>query len=108
MTRVAAVDCGTNSIRLLVVASKEGGTPEELCREVRLARLGQGVDATGEFHADALARTFAVCDEFADIIDLDDLVEPVSKLAKNKREVFIRPRLLGYEPTLALLGLSAS
>lgn len=47
-------------------------------------------------------------DEFADIIDLDDLVEPVSKLAKNKREVFIRPRLLGYEPTLALLGLSAS
>ena len=69
MTRVAAVDCGTNSIRLLVVASKEGGTPEELCREVRLARLGQGVDATGEFHADALARTFAVCDEFADIIE---------------------------------------
>lgn len=47
-------------------------------------------------------------DEFADIIDLDDLVEPVSKLAKNKREVFIRPRLLGFEPTLALLGLSAS
>lgn len=63
------MDCGTNSIRLLVLASDVDGPPVELCREVRLARLGQGVDATREFHPDALARTFAVCDEFADIIE---------------------------------------
>ena len=65
--KVAAIDCGTNSIRLLVLAGNREA-PLELAREVRLARLGQGVDATGEFHPDALARTFAVCEEFARII----------------------------------------
>lgn len=64
---VATIDCGTNSIRLLVLAGSRDA-PQELAREVRLARLGQGVDATREFHPDALARTFAVCDEFAQII----------------------------------------
>ncbi|MEO7586809.1 MAG: Ppx/GppA phosphatase family protein [Arachnia sp.] len=68
MTTVAAVDCGTNSIRLLVLRRDDDGGVTELCREVRLARLGQGVDATGEFHPDALARAFVVCDEFAGII----------------------------------------
>ena len=68
MTTVAAVDCGTNSIRLLVVRSDGAGAVTELCREVRLARLGQGVDATGMFHPDALQRAFVVCDEFAGII----------------------------------------
>ena len=65
--RVAAIDCGTNSIRLLVLSGSRKA-PVELVREVRLARLGQGVDATGEFHPDALARTFAVCEEYARII----------------------------------------
>ena len=64
---VAAIDCGTNSIRLLVLSGSRAA-PVELAREVRLARLGQGVDATGEFHPDALARTFAVCEEFARIV----------------------------------------
>lgn len=68
MKTVAAVDCGTNSIRLLVLRANDNGDVTELCREVRLARLGQGVDATGEFHPDALLRAFAVCDEFATII----------------------------------------
>ncbi len=68
MTTVAAVDCGTNSIRLLILRRDADGTVTELCREVRLARLGQGVDATGEFHPDALQRAFTVCEEFAGII----------------------------------------
>ncbi|MGV8846146.1 Ppx/GppA phosphatase family protein [Tessaracoccus sp.] len=68
MNTVAAVDCGTNSIRLLVLRAEDDGGVTELCREVRLARLGQGVDATGEFHPDALQRAFVVCDEFAAII----------------------------------------
>lgn len=67
MTTVAAVDCGTNSIRLLVLR-RDGDQLVELERQVRLARLGQGVDATGEFHPDALARTFAVCEEYAGIV----------------------------------------
>ncbi|MDO5093307.1 MAG: Ppx/GppA phosphatase family protein [Propionibacteriaceae bacterium] len=68
MTTVAAIDCGTNSIRLLIL-SADGNGVAELAREVRLARLGQGVDATGEFHPDALRRAFAVCEEYAGLID---------------------------------------
>lgn len=67
MTTVAAIDCGTNTVRLLVLRADAGGVTE-LAREARLARLGQGVDATGEFHHDALQRTFAVCDEYADLL----------------------------------------
>lgn len=67
MTTVAAIDCGTNSVRLLVVEGRDG-TLVERAREVRITRLGQGVDATGEFHPDALERTFTVCEEYAAII----------------------------------------
>ena len=68
MNTVAAIDCGTNSIRLLVLTA-DGDGVTELAREVRLARLGQGVDATGKFHPDALRRAFAVCEEYAGLID---------------------------------------
>lgn len=53
MTRVAAVDCGTNSIRLLIHDSVAG----EICRDMTIVRLGEGVDATGQFSPDAIART---------------------------------------------------
>lgn len=66
--RVAAIDCGTNSIRLLVAEAGPGGRMEELDRRLELVRLGQGVDATGEFHPDALERTFAAVDAFAAVI----------------------------------------
>ena len=65
---VAAVDCGTNSIRLLILERDDHGQVTELARETRLARLGQGVDATGEFHPDALERTFTILDEYASLI----------------------------------------
>lgn len=65
---VAAIDCGTNSVRLLIVRRGDGGGLVELSRRVRLSQLGQGVDATGEFHPDALERTFAVCEEYATVI----------------------------------------
>ncbi|HSO70528.1 MAG TPA: exopolyphosphatase [Arachnia sp.] len=70
MTTVAAVDCGTNSIRLLILRKEADGAVVELAREVRLARLGQGVDATGEFHPDALARANVIFEEYARIIEL--------------------------------------
>jgi len=54
--RVAAVDCGTNSVRLLV-ADLVGGEQRDLHREMRVVRLGQGVDRTGELAPEALART---------------------------------------------------
>lgn len=66
--RVAAVDCGTNSIRLLIAESDGVGGLVEIDRQTTIVRLGQGVDATGEFHPDALARTFAATDGYAERI----------------------------------------
>ncbi|MFD9126071.1 exopolyphosphatase [Kitasatospora sp. NPDC059571] len=68
-TRVAAIDCGTNSIRLLV-ADLDPATGEitDLDRRMVINRLGQGVDATGRLHPDALERTFAACREYAEVI----------------------------------------
>jgi exopolyphosphatase/guanosine-5'-triphosphate,3'-diphosphate pyrophosphatase len=54
--RVGAVDCGTNSIRLLV-ADLDGDVKTDVHREMRIVRLGQGVDRTGELAAEALERT---------------------------------------------------
>ncbi|MBX9979398.1 MAG: exopolyphosphatase, partial [Mycobacterium gordonae] len=69
LTRLAGIDCGTNSIRLLI-ADVEG---ERLCdvhREMRIVRLGQGVDATGEFAPEAIARTRAALVDYADLLRL--------------------------------------
>ena len=62
--RVAAIDCGTNSIRLLI-ADIDGSNFREIVREMEIVRLGQGVDQTGKFHPDAIARTLAAVDKFA-------------------------------------------
>jgi exopolyphosphatase/guanosine-5'-triphosphate,3'-diphosphate pyrophosphatase len=68
MTAVAAVDCGTNSLRLLIADRSPDGSFVERERTTEIVRLGQGVDATGEFHPDALARTFAVVEAYAERI----------------------------------------
>jgi exopolyphosphatase/guanosine-5'-triphosphate,3'-diphosphate pyrophosphatase len=62
--RVAAIDCGTNSIRLLI-ADIDGANFREIYREMEIVRLGQGVDKTGQFHPDAILRTLAAVDKFA-------------------------------------------
>ena len=67
MTRVAAVDCGTNSIRLLI-ADIADGRLTDVHREMRIVRLGQGVDATGEFAPDAVARTHAALSDYAELM----------------------------------------
>jgi exopolyphosphatase/guanosine-5'-triphosphate,3'-diphosphate pyrophosphatase len=67
MGPVAAIDCGTNSFRLLAAGPGPGGVGlRELARELQIVRLGQGVDASGELHADALARIFAAAEVYAD------------------------------------------
>ena len=68
MTRYGAIDCGTNALRLLV-ADVIDGELREVTREMRTVRLGEGVDATGEFTPAALERTFAALDEYARMID---------------------------------------
>ncbi len=74
MTRVAAIDCGTNTIKLLVAdLFVETGEERELVREMRMVRLGQDVDRTGVLADEALDRAFAALDEYAAIIARHDV-----------------------------------
>ncbi|MEX5270416.1 Ppx/GppA phosphatase family protein [Kocuria sabuli] len=125
--RVGAIDCGTNSIRLLVADTREeeGRTVlDDLVREMRVVRLGQGVDATGWLAEAALERTFAAAEEYAGLLEQHD-VERLRFVATSatrdagNRDVFlagIRERL-GVSPEvitgdeeadLSFLGASAA
>ena len=66
MTRVAAIDCGTNSIRLLVADVPPTGAHTDLLRRMEVVRLGQGVDATGRLAPEAIERTRRGAGEYAD------------------------------------------
>lgn len=129
--RVAAIDCGTNSIRLLIAdvgAPEEGEAPlaasataggdgvsplvlsrtstvHDVVRQMTVVRLGEGVDETGEFSAEALDRTFAAVDRYAQLIRRHE-AEAVRFVATSatrdvtNREEFIAGvrRRLGVEP----------
>ncbi|WP_251093694.1 Ppx/GppA phosphatase family protein [Streptomyces sp. Caat 7-52] len=106
MTRVAAIDCGTNSIRLLIAdADPATGELTELDRRMTIVRLGQGVDRTGRLAPEALERTFAACREYAAVIKeygaerLRFVATSASRDAEN-RDDFVRGVLdiLGVEP----------
>ncbi|MFB7548127.1 exopolyphosphatase [Streptomyces sp. NPDC056154] len=106
MTRVAAIDCGTNSIRLLVAdAAPATGELVELDRRMEIVRLGQGVDRTGRLAPEALERTFAACRRYAAVIKehgaqrIRFVATSASRDAEN-REDFVRGVLdiLGVEP----------
>jgi exopolyphosphatase/guanosine-5'-triphosphate,3'-diphosphate pyrophosphatase len=69
MARVAAFDCGTNSLRLLVAnIDVRAGTSEELVREMRVVRLGQGVDRTGRIADASLQRVFSTVEEYMEMV----------------------------------------
>ncbi|MET9801491.1 Ppx/GppA phosphatase family protein [Streptomyces sp. NPDC006368] len=106
MTRVAAIDCGTNSIRLLVAdIDPATGEVTDLDRRMTIVRLGQGVDRTGRLAPEALERTFAACREYADVIKeygaerLRFVATSASRDAEN-RDDFVRGvrDVLGVEP----------
>ncbi|MFJ8957036.1 MULTISPECIES: Ppx/GppA phosphatase family protein [unclassified Streptomyces] len=106
MTRVAAIDCGTNSIRLLVAdANPETGELVDLDRRMTIVRLGQGVDKTGRLAPEALERTFAACREYAEVIKehgaekLRFVATSASRDAENRAD-FVSGVLdiLGVEP----------
>ncbi|ADD45452.1 Ppx/GppA phosphatase family protein [Stackebrandtia nassauensis] len=68
-TTVAAIDCGTNSIRLLISRqSSDAAKPTDLVRIMRIVRLGEGVDTTGRISPAALDRTAAALREYAALI----------------------------------------
>ncbi|WP_309071634.1 Ppx/GppA phosphatase family protein [Arthrobacter sp.] len=103
--RTAAIDCGTNSIRLLIADVDGGAGLTDVVRLMRVVRLGEGVDATGRLAEAALDRTFGAVDEYAALIHEHD-AEKVRFVATSatrdasNREVFVsgvRDRL-GIEP----------
>ncbi|GAA2326442.1 Ppx/GppA phosphatase family protein [Streptomyces violaceusniger] len=115
MTRVAAVDCGTNSIRLLVAdADPATGELIELDRRMKIVRLGQGVDRTGRLAPEALERTFAACREYAEVIRelgaerVRFVATSASRDAENRGE-FVRGvvDILGVEPEVITGGQEA-
>jgi exopolyphosphatase/guanosine-5'-triphosphate,3'-diphosphate pyrophosphatase len=68
-SRVAAVDCGTNSLRLLVAdVDRDRAEVTDVARRMEVVRLGQGVDQTGRLAPEALERTIGVLRDYAGII----------------------------------------
>lgn len=118
MSTVAAIDCGTNSTRLLV--SRDGETVERL---MTITRLGQGVDATGRLAPDAIERTIAVLREYREVMDrhaverLRMTATSAARDADNREEFFdaaetvvgARPELLSgqEEGGLSFAGATA-
>lgn len=104
MSRVAAIDCGTNSLRLLI-ADISGGNFREVARRMEVVRLGQGVDRTKAFNPDAIERTLKVTAEYAEIIRSKG-VEKIRFCATSatrdatNRDLFINGvrEILGIEP----------
>ncbi len=116
---VAAIDCGTNSVRLLV--SEDGRVTLE--RLMRITRLGEGVDATGCLSDAAIERTITVLREYREVIDRHGVgrvrmtATSAARDAANRDEFFdaaeavlgVRPELLSGEEEgrLSFLGATA-
>jgi len=116
MTRVAAIDCGTNSIRLLVAdvladggttngSAPGGGRLRELTRRMEIVRLGAGVDRTGELAPEALERTFAALRDYAAEIErlgatrVRMVATSATRDARNRADLMAGVRsILGVDP----------
>jgi exopolyphosphatase / guanosine-5'-triphosphate,3'-diphosphate pyrophosphatase len=84
--KVAVVDIGTNSTRLLVADVQDGRVTAELARESRVTRLGQGVDASGALADEAMQRVFAVLDDYRRQIDEHGAQATVAVLTSAVRD----------------------
>jgi exopolyphosphatase/guanosine-5'-triphosphate,3'-diphosphate pyrophosphatase len=101
VSRVAAVDCGTNSIRLLI-ADQVDGRLRDVHREMRIVRLGQGVDATGQFAPEALVRTKAALVDYAELLRNFEVPEVRMVATSAARDVANREEFFGM--TAEVLG----
>jgi exopolyphosphatase/guanosine-5'-triphosphate,3'-diphosphate pyrophosphatase len=97
MTAVAAIDCGTNSTRLLIT---DGGRQVE--RLMRITRLGQGVDATGRLAPDGIERTLAVLREYRDAMDRAGVTRVRMTATSAARDASNRADF--FEPAAAIVG----
>jgi exopolyphosphatase/guanosine-5'-triphosphate,3'-diphosphate pyrophosphatase len=121
---VAAVDCGTNSIRLLVAEVLPDGSLNELHRQMEIVRLGEGVDQTGEFSIDAIERTVRAAANYSDIagkfgaMKIRFAATSATRDAKNRHlftipieEIFgIKPEVItgNEEAALSFIGATKS
>lgn len=102
MTRVAAVDCGTNSIRLLISDVQPAGTIRDITRQMEIIRLGQGVDATGEILPEAIERARVALEKFVRQMKLEQVsrvrmvATSATRDASNQKDFFdMTAQLLG-------------
>jgi exopolyphosphatase/guanosine-5'-triphosphate,3'-diphosphate pyrophosphatase len=92
VSRVAAIDCGTNSIRLLVADVPAEGAHTDLLRRMEVVRLGEGVDATGRLAPQAIERTRVALAEYATVardlgaIDVRMVATSASRDAANRAD----------------------
>jgi exopolyphosphatase/guanosine-5'-triphosphate,3'-diphosphate pyrophosphatase len=84
--RRAVVDIGSNSTRLLVAELEDGQVTAELVRRTKVTRLGQGVDADGRLHPEAMDRVYATLDEYRALIDECGAEEAVAVLTSAVRD----------------------
>ncbi|MCA1845495.1 MAG: exopolyphosphatase, partial [Actinobacteria bacterium] len=105
MTRLAAVDMGTNSTRLLVADSDSGDPAGPLTtveRHMHITRLGQGVDAARRLHPDAIERTLSVLRKYRDIMDATGIEGARATATSAARDAANRDELL--QPAAEILG----
>ena len=107
--RFAALDCGTNSTRLLVAESDGGGGFRTLERLMVITRLGQGVDASGQLHPDAIDRTVEVLRGYREVMDRHVVAPGNVRISAtsaardaSNRDLFFGPaaEAVGVEPEL--------
>jgi exopolyphosphatase/guanosine-5'-triphosphate,3'-diphosphate pyrophosphatase len=103
--RVAVVDIGTNSTRLLVADVVEGRVTGELARRTSVTRLGAGVDADGRLRDDAIARVYSTLDLYRLVVDELAAERQVAVLTSAVRDAANGPRFAdslrafyGFEP----------
>lgn len=103
--RVAAIDIGTNSTRLLVAEVTAAGQPRELVRESRVTRLGEGVDASGKLAQRAIERTIAVLVDYRALIERHGCAASRAVLTSAVRDALNGPEFA--EQVRSQFGLDA-
>lgn len=107
MIRVAAVDCGTNSIRLLIADLTDDGAVMDVVRDMQVVRLGQGIDGTGRIDPGAMQRTLAAAADYAalcrrhDVQRIRFVATSASRDAENAAEFIagVREAFVGFDVT---------
>lgn len=102
--RFAAIDCGTNSTRLLVAEPDGDGGFRTLERLMVITRLGQGVDAAGHLHPDAIDRTVAVLRDYREVMDRFGVTPERTRISATSAARDASDRQAFFEPAAAAVG----